>query len=51
LPGQYGAKLLIALMDTPFIYTVKKLSISPVKRHDTKNRYIIKEGSIIADYD
>ena len=29
--GQYTVKLLIALMDTPFIYTVKKLGISPVK--------------------
>jgi uncharacterized integral membrane protein (TIGR00697 family) len=31
LIGQYIVKLLIALMDTPFIYTVKKLGISPVK--------------------
>lgn len=29
--GQYAAKLLIALLETPFICTVKKLGISPVK--------------------
>lgn len=29
--GQYTVKLLIALLDTPFIYVVKKLGISPVK--------------------
>lgn len=29
--GQY-VKLLIALMDTPFIYTVKKLGIAPAKK-------------------
>lgn len=30
--GQYTVKLLIALLDTPFIYSVKKLGISPVKK-------------------
>lgn len=30
--GQYTVKLLIALLDTPFIYAVKKLGISPVKK-------------------
>jgi uncharacterized integral membrane protein (TIGR00697 family) len=34
--GQYTVKLLIALMDTPFIYTVKHLGIAPTPNDEQK---------------